>query len=485
MIPPSQQHLYRMDNHIIIPEFRREHEPLDGSRVKYIPCRKGKQYGFVDKETKAWVIEPQFTEVYAVYAEGAIVGINERFGLVNYKGVFLIPPYFENLYKEGNLFHALTTAMDTSVAQPFNLFVSNFYFDEKGKLLFSANAHQQGAFRDGDSLAWFRFGDTARVYNRKGRQVAKIPVDNKKYLLGTFNNCLVYREDGPSFAGYTWYDTRGHLKYKLRKIAQSASSVYRMNDTLFALVSDEGISFVNDKDVYYSFGADNGMIFPGQDQMFDNWLRGNELLPVKNEATGLSGYLDGHGKMQIPCRYRYAGPFVAGEAAVDDAATGKLGFIDKQGRQTVPPVFIRYNIDRMEFGGMPMRYSDSLCAVAIGVRPSDQEVAREYYYGYADRKGEIKLVMPDSIILAGDFSDGLAPVVAKGGNLGFINKKGETVIPFKYSVAVQGAYPFPELVIPRFINGFAYLKAFKGYIDKSGYEYFSGAFEPDEYHFSH
>ena len=87
--------------------------------------------------------------------------------------------------------------------------------------------------------------------------------------------------------------------------------------------------------------------------------------------------------------------------------------------------------------------------------------------------------------MAGNFSEGLAPVIGRSRGLGFIDKTGKLVIPCTYEAAVGGAYPFPYVILPEFKGGFAYIKAFKGYIDNKGREYFSGKRVEDHYDFSH
>ena len=112
-----------------------------------------------------------------------------------------------------------------------------------------------------------------------------------------------------------------------------------------------------------------------------------------------------------------------------------------------------------------------------------KEDSVQYYY--YDIEGNIQLWLPCSIMLAGNFSEGLAPAVNQERKLGFINKKGEWAIPPKYELMIAGAYPFPQVVIPYFQGGYAYIKSFKGYIDKTGKEYFSGKQMKDSYNFSH
>jgi len=64
---------------------------------------------------------------------------------------------------------------------------------------------------------------------------------------------------------------------------------------------------------------------------------------------------------------------------------------------------------------------------------------------------------------------------------GFVEKTGKLVIEPAYSLAVGGSYPIPYLIIPEFKGGFAYIKAFKGYIDRKEKVFFAGEQLQDHY----
>lgn len=63
--------------------------------------------------------------------------------------------------------------------------------------------------------------------------------------------------------------------------------------------------------------------------------------------------------------------------------------------------------------------------------------------GYIDKQGNLVIDLPEEIVIAGDFNEGMAPFAIKKGDdylWGFINKKGEQVIPAEYTKV----YPFSE-----------------------------------------
>ncbi len=489
-IGADMEYLYRTSRKYPIEKFEREHVPLDGAKVPCIPFRKDELYGFVDKKTKEWVIKPRFKQVFAVYEEGAIVNYEGRYGLVNYKDSFLIPPVFSNVLREGGLFHGVLTAVDTSIKPEHNsLYTLHVYYNTKGKYVLSARAHDEQSFGLNDSVAWFRYADTFKVYGRSGVLLKRIPFDKRKVFTGVFGGCYVYRETTSDFAGFKWYDGKGKLKHKIWANASEYKTAYRLSANVYGLVGEEGIYFIDTNKTYYPWAVDNGMVFPGYADMYDgllhDWLHGDGLVPVTDMKTNKHGYLNGKGELVLPCVYDWIGTFENGIAAWLDTATHKIGFMDRRGRAVIRPVLGAENLEQVRLTGMSMRFSEGYCPISIGKRHEDGGRGTTDYYGYADTAGKVVLVMPDSIVFAGEFSGGLAPVIAKSGGLGFIDREGNLKIPLRYEAAMEGAYPFPRVVFPEFINGYAYIKSYKGYIDSTGYEYFSGKRMQDHYDFSH
>lgn len=489
-ISADMEYLYRTSRKYPIEKFEREHVPLDGAKVPCIPFRKDELYGFVDKKTKEWVIKPRFKQVFAVYEEGAIVNYEGRYGLVNYKDSFLIPPVFSNVLREGGLFHGVLTAVDTSIKPEYNsLYTLHVYYNTKGKYVLSARAHDEQSFGSFDTVAWFRYADTFKVYGRSGVLLKRIPYSRGKVFTGVANGNYVYREVSKDFVGFTWYDGKGKLKHRVWANASEYKTAILLNANMYALVGEEGIYFVDTNKVYYPWAVDNGMVFPGYADMYDgllhDWLHGDGLVPVIDMKTNKQGYLNGKGEPAIPCNYTWLGAFENGRAAFLDTVTYKVGFIDKSGKVVIPPVLGMDNIQQTRSTGGVLSFRNGLCPVTLGKRMQREDHNPTDYYGYADTTGKVVLVMPDSIIFAGEFSGRLAPVIAMSGGLGFIDTEGQLKIPLRYEAAMEGAYPFPRVVFPEFKNGYAYIKSYKGYIDSTGYEYFSGKRMQDHYDFSH
>ncbi|WP_418510538.1 WG repeat-containing protein [Corallibacter sp.] len=125
----------------------------------------------------------------------------------------------------------------------------------------------------------------------------------------------------------------------------------------------------------------------------------------------------------------------------------KVGFIDKKGAWIIEPSF------------------DKVRAFKNGLAP----VSNEKLWGYINLKGE--LIVPMQYRDAETFSDdGLAPVKTKK-LWGFINKKGELVIPENYVITAGGfASLFSKNPEKGFIDGLARVKEKKSwmYIDTQG-----------------
>ncbi|HSB26800.1 MAG TPA: WG repeat-containing protein [Pyrinomonadaceae bacterium] len=211
------------------------------------------------------------------------------------------------------------------------------------------------------------------------------------------------------------------------------------------------------------------------------WSRGPDRLyqVTKWDATGRVkriGFIDNAGKLvidydRLPSSTRIVGEFHEGRAVIyldRDAPPGApaydVGFIDEAGNMVIPPRFydarpfsegLAYVFGPQFSGfidlqGKPIIKTDGhtrdfhegLAAVASSEGP----------WGYIDHSG--KVVIRQQYGLADDFSEGLAGVVVDR-KFGFINKKGEMVIPPRFTPH-RGPYLWDPLVATsRFSDGLA------------------------------
>lgn len=481
--------LYNYDSHeFVVNKIEREHIPLNGDEVNMIPFRVDELFGFVDKNNpKKWLIKPQFDQVFAVYPEGAIVKKGNGYGLINIKNEWIIKPDYKNLLKEGNIYHGISLNMiDSTLPSPYNRFMYNAYFNDSGYFLFSEKAHDFKSFIGQDTLAWFRFGSTYNVRSRSGKLIKSF---KNRCFLGVYDNLLLFLESGK----YKAYDDQDHLIFSLLAKDIFTNGIYKINDQLYGLVGTEGDYFFCDARgnpmPYGRFSRSVGF-FSSYPEYFNQ-----SYFVLQDREKDLIGVIDRTGKILIDFKYNYISSFQEGLAFCStDKQTfiiDTTGTIIKEVTKMISPKMIKKLSQELfqEIG-----FHEGLCVSKDMVlfegdttkgEPKYYVDGKSFYYYYFNANGEVVCKLSPDIQFVGPFSEGLAVAVNKEKVLGFINKTGKWIITPEYEIAVAGAYPMPYLVIPKFIGGFAYIKAFKGYIDKTGKKYFSGKRMQDLYDFSH
>lgn len=130
-----------------------------------------------------------------------------------------------------------------------------------------------------------------------------------------------------------------------------------------------------------------------------------------DESVERFGYIDSDGAMVITPRFRAAGSFSEGLAAV--VTGGRLGFSDRAGALSIPPQFEWGSVNVNSLLDLPA-FSEGLAAVRIDGR-----------YGFIDKSGQV--VIEPRYEKALGFSDGLAAVVLEN-RTGFIDREGNMVI---------------------------------------------------------
>src|ERR1051326_951976 len=166
------------------------------------------------------------------------------------------------------------------------------------------------------------------------------------------------------------------------------------------------------------------------------------LLPVLQD--GKWGYIDSLGNMQIPPTYDWADEFSEGAAAA--TRNERSGYINKAGNIFIPFSFDEANsfknglavvkqkeklglINKLGKNILPAEYDD------ISGNEDGEKIIHAIKEGtskYFDVNG--KLITEGKFEKAGDFSFGRA-YIAKDGQYGFINRKGEIAIPAIYTWA--------------------------------------------------
>lgn len=460
--------------------------PLDGNEVTMIPYRQDELFGFVNKKTGAWMIQPRFEQVHAVYKEGAIVKINGAYAFTDTSGKLLFGDV-QNIVKEGDIYHCLSLLYpEGDLPEPHDMCIVNAYYTKRGKLLFTEKAHDLVSFTDTDSLAFFRYGKTITIRGKSGKIWKRARVNDEKKLMGVQDNLLIYKSIRDAKVWYTCTDVRGKEAFSLPLAFDRVEGLCRISKDLFGFVAKGGIYFYDAKGVQKPWGIEE--VYGSQP---GNFFR-NKRFSVHHFRKKRSGVVDRQGKTLIPFDYKAIGEFHNGYALFRDTLD-RIGMMDSLGK-TVLSYLSEDAIELSRELGRPLTFYEGLCPVkqycllkVIGDdgKESFRINPDSMCFTYIDQNGKAALSLPSTFEMGGFFSDGLAPVLDGKGNFGFIDKKGQIVIPPEYEAMLAGGYPIAYLIVPEFIGGFAYIKSWKGYIDKTGKKYYAGKRVKDEYRFSH
>lgn len=174
------------------------------------------------------------------------------------------------------------------------------------------------------------------------------------------------------------------------------------------------------------------------------------------ELNGKWGFIDKTGKEVIPLKYDYAIPFSEGLAAV--RLDGDWGFIDKNGNEVIP---ISYKYAEL------YSFSEGLAVAKMNndwyIDENGKEVlpANGLGYGYDIARPFKEGLAAVGKVKATDTSSEVMDI--PGAKYGFIDKKGNEIVPFKYNEV----YDFNEGLAAVELNGKW------GFIDKTGKEVIS------------
>lgn len=169
---------------------------------------------------------------------------------------------------------------------------------------------------------------------------------------------------------------------------------------------------------------------------------------LKGDSLNAVGFIDETGKVVIAPRFDFARDFSEGLAYAE--AKGFRGFIDRRGK-----VVITLNADDFWVGD----FHEGLAAV--GPRGWNGG------WGYIDRSGR-RAIKP-RYWFADDFSEGLAQVMIDG-KFGFINNRGEMVIPPRFDARRVGYVWEGKFDTSRFSEGLACVSLgnLYGYVNRRG-----------------
>jgi len=546
------------------------HEPLDGETACMIPYRLSERYGFVLKDKPDdWLIKPIYTQVLGVTREGAIVlDSMGQYSVIRPDGTVFISGDWQRISKEGDLYHTIQMG-DCNFSPsgiPIKRFkedptyiycVKNDYYDLKGNLLFTEEAHDYQSFIGDDQLAWFRYGKRYRIRNKLGELVKEFEYDNhQNTFIGISDDLLIYSitNEQDSTTHYVAKDLNGNVQFKLLAEYDNPKSfskiykdrgvrgVYQLSEDLYGIRRNAEYSIpyifcdaLGNKSKMKGYEGTLGRLVIDEDYFSQEqfivyrsepWERVEQVMMVLNrqgdtiipkpismgDTTILLQFKtitrmnngDYFCLMSRGIGYQFnkngelleEKPIIRLESKIIPWSQAKMDELEEEDNQRnygYDPVESFYRIFDLYELTVPKDLKRDLTPFARNlIMPTDTAENDRVSYtsvgtciSYFNQAGEVVLELPSDIVFAGYFSEGLAPVMNKENGLGFINLKGEWAIPPKYEIAWVGDYPISLPDFPNFKGGYAYLKGFKGYIDKNGKEFFAGKRMQDHYNYSH
>jgi hypothetical protein len=472
---------HRSNHNIIDPLFEDKYIPLISDSVSMIPYRVEEKYGFVRKgDINKFVISPIYEHIYATYKASAIVKFHSYYGLVDTNGKWIIVPGYTNLTREQQVFHGIRgVKIRDRWFHKKEYAIFNDYFTSNGRMLFRTYSHDQGKPSGEDTIVWFRFGETYSIYSLTGRKLRTFAENNVAHFIGICNNILIFQtkiEDNYHYAGF---DVHNNQSFSLISPRAQIAKIYKLSNNTFLISDSEDHFYICDSSGQreeYEMISLNMMLQKAGDLYYKS-----PFFVVQSKNNNSMGVIDRFGKMIFDFNFNFIGDFHNCVAFCTDKK-GNSCFIDTT-KKVVLDASTLISQEAIYFHLLvlrePIGFRNGLC---LSVYSTPTKV---WQFSYFNLKGEKILDLGSEIKFASNFSEGLAAVVKDSGRLGFIDTTGKLVIPAKYKAYTPGGYPAPPVYMPEFHHGFAYIDAFKGYIDRFGREYYTGKVQIKQGGFSH
>ncbi len=318
----------------------------------------------------------------------AEVKFNNKFGVINHKGIFVVQPIWDDLLLDDKY----------SIVQRDSLWG---YIDTKGKIVIKPKYNDADYFYEG--LAAVNNGDKYGFIDYNGDTIIKFQFDDVNW--GFTNGLSVVRINDK--CGYV--NNKGKIVipckyfncYPFHKnFAQVEEGYFIEGDTLNEwlqnkLIRKSGITYKNDWNVKQKF------------------LFRKESYPGSIESNKGRGRIKENGDTIIPPVYSSVGNFTEGRSIV--CYKGKWGVYNKKGKIVV----------QLIYDGLT-NFSEGLSAFTLNKK-----------YGFINKNGQI--VIPPIYDFASSFKNRLA-YIELNGKSGFINKKGKIVILPKFDIYRQSTF---------------------------------------------
>lgn len=362
------------------------------------------------KRDGSWYIEPRFNDItrfegnYALAKEGSLWGVIDR------SGNWVVEPGFNKIF---NITDDGIMRIDHNGGLG--------YIDLKGNVIVPTGTYTvEKDFKGGAALV--REGKKDFMYINKEGQKITLPVDPKSYK--EYSEGLVMLEDGKLW-GYANSEGQWAIPAQFESVKDFENGK--------AFVEKDGLWGQIDKSGKF-------IIKPQFEKIYD--FKEGTALAMKD---GKFGYIDEQGNWKVNPLYEKGTQSFAGGYAIV-SLDGKEGYVSETGKFiTVPKNATRlYDFN----GGIAMARDED--RIGYLDETGAWKIEPKYIKGYGFQEGMgIALTKDekwvyinetgnemtiDGATKLGPFSGGLA-VVNKGSYVGYVNKKGELIIPAKYEMA--------------------------------------------------
>jgi hypothetical protein len=369
---------------------------------KLIPFKENDKYGYINLKNER-IINPSYQFAESFRGGLAVVQYNGKWGVIDKKGVFIIPAQYED-----------DNDIDIEFRKdiPYIVTRKNLEYENTGM-----------------------YTEYAFCFDRTGKSL--LPQASSINTIWLYDNYIMVAQ-------------RNHnMEYVNNGIYDFNGKVIIPNDYVYIkIISDSLFITINRESKYSVYNLLGEQIIKEHDFMFETdsliYLNNGGSLKDDYIQGGKFGVSDLSGNKLCDLKYDKIGTFIDNTAWV--MRNGKMGFINKQGKEMVEPKY-DYIINGMFYEG--------LATVNIGGVNNPQYGFQGGKWGFIDKTGNIAIdLIYDGALV---FNEGLASV-KKGELVGVIDATGKTIVPFNYQ----------EIGV--FSEGIAYFVKdnLYGFIDKTG-----------------
>lgn len=333
-----------------------QYDELSDYSFGFAKVKKAGKYGFIDKEGNE-IVECVYEDA-GTFSDGmAYVKQNGKYGFIDNLGELTIPIQYSKVQDFADGLAWINDDGPWCVIDKYNNKVFTFMKPSKSR----------SDFEDGLSKITPP-GDAPDYYIDNKGEILNLDGHTPDYNYGVFSDqlilCTSEDADGNSKSYYIDRNKNiiinGDPKYSYCPFVNGLAPFISWEDSMMGYINKKGEVAIPPTIPFMAFDdLETGGVFYNKEGMI-------RTIKFTEEEEIRYGFIDVHGQLVVPYKYKDAQDFVGGLAAVCDE-NGKWGFINKEGELVIPFLY-----DGVSFNS----FQDGYALVKIGDR-----------YGYVDKKG--------------------------------------------------------------------------------------------------